>query len=280
MSLNSHPYFGITAALATKHQKEKILSPVFKRLNISIAHAEVDTDRLGTFTGETPRLASPKETVIKKARMGMELTGMQYGVASEGSIGTDSSLIFVNSDIELMAWIDDVNQIEIVESLKSFEIIAQSATFKRGQSYKEFLNKLDFPNHAVILRGDQPETPIHKGINDLATLDLLVNKIFLDFESVIIESDLRAHFSPSRRLNIERLGHKLIDRLTKLCKECNQPGWGAVDYLFGLPCIDCGEINAEAVSGRVFGCCKCDYQERIFDDKKSISPAECLLCNP
>ena len=280
MSLSSHPYYGITAALATKHQKEKILSPIFGRLNISIAHAEVDTDQLGTFTGETPRLASPKETVIKKARMGMELRGLQYGVASEGSIGPDPALIFVNSDIELMAWIDDENQIEIVESLKSFEIVAQSSSFKREESYANFLKKIDFPNHAVIIRGDSSDAPIHKGINDLANLDTLINQIFRESESVIIESDLRAHFSPSRRLNIERLGNKLIDRLASLCRECNQPGWGAVDYLFGLPCNDCGELNLEAVSGKIFGCCKCDYREEIFDDKKSISAAECLLCNP
>jgi hypothetical protein len=280
MTINTHPYFGVTAALATKHQKEKILSPVFERLNISIAHAEVDTDQLGTFSGEIPRLGSPRETVIKKARMGMELKGLQYGVASEGSIGTDSNLIFLNSDVELLAWIDGKNGIEIVESLKSFEIFAQSGSFKKDDSYIDFLEKIDFPNHAVIVRGDTSGSPIHKGINDLAKLNTLIKEIFKDSQSVVIENDLRAHFSPSRRLNIERLGNKLIDRLASLCKKCNLPGWGAIDYIYGLPCHDCGEVNSEAVSGKIFGCCKCDYREEIYGDKKSITAAECFLCNP
>lgn len=280
MSFSTHPYSGITAALATKHHKEKILAPVFKGLNISIAHVEIDTDQLGTFSGEIPRLQSPKETVIKKARMGMTEANLRYGVASEGSIGPDSNLLFVNSDIELMAWIDDENGIELVESIKSFEIIAQKASFDKNQSYEEFLEKIDFPNHAVILRGDSPDSPIFKGINDQTNLNKLVNQIFKESKSITIESDLRAHCSPSRRVNIERLANKLIERLTNLCKKCNSPGWGVVDHLFGLPCVDCGEINSDAVSGKILGCCKCDFREEVLSETRVIPAAQCLLCNP
>ena len=280
MSQAEHPYSGVIAALATKHQKEKLLAPIFAELNITIEHAPVDTDQLGTFSGEIPRIGSPREVVLRKARLGMTQTGNKFGIASEGSIGADSTLLFVNSDTELMAWVDDLNKIEIVESIKSFDVIANQKSFKRNELYQEFLQKIDFPNHAVILRGDSSSSPIYKGVVDAKELNNFVSDLFEISESVIIESDLRAHCSPSRQLVIKKLAKKLVDRLAILCGECGQPGWGEIDLTFGLCCVECGELNEKVISGKVLGCYRCGNRKEVFSDRTVIPAAECFYCNP
>ncbi|MBU3646369.1 MAG: hypothetical protein FGM49_06150, partial [Candidatus Nanopelagicaceae bacterium] len=76
-----HPYRGTTAAIATKHLKEQIIAPIFVELGVSLEVAAVDTDLLGTFTGEIEREGTPKEVAIRKARLGMAATGLAYGLA-------------------------------------------------------------------------------------------------------------------------------------------------------------------------------------------------------
>jgi len=87
--IGAHPYRGVTAAFATKHFKESVVAPAFATLEISVVVPEVDTDQLGTFTGEIHRVGTPKEVVLKKARLGIQASGLLYGIASEGSIGPD-----------------------------------------------------------------------------------------------------------------------------------------------------------------------------------------------
>jgi hypothetical protein len=76
----AHPYRGVSAALATKHEKEKIVAPLFSSLGISLQVPQIDTDVLGTFSGEIERVGTPKEVVLKKARMGIEASGLSYGM--------------------------------------------------------------------------------------------------------------------------------------------------------------------------------------------------------
>ena len=105
--MSAHPYRGITAAFATKHLKEKIITPIFSQLDIKITTANVDTDLFGTFTGETPRVGTARQVVLKKARQGISDSGLSFALASEGSIGPDAVTPFILSDIECMAWVDD-----------------------------------------------------------------------------------------------------------------------------------------------------------------------------
>ena len=48
----AHPYRGVSASFATKHEKEKIVAPIFFTLGISLQVPDIDTDLLGTFSGE------------------------------------------------------------------------------------------------------------------------------------------------------------------------------------------------------------------------------------
>ena len=73
-------YAGRTAILATMHGKERAVAPALLEtpgLTVTVA-AGIDTDRLGTFTGEIDRPGDMLETARRKARLGMETTGASY----------------------------------------------------------------------------------------------------------------------------------------------------------------------------------------------------------
>jgi len=85
----SNFYHGRRAVLATMHGKEAVISPAFrKRLGLRVETPKgLDTDALGTFTGEIARIGTIRETSIAKARLGMTTMGISIGIASEGATG-------------------------------------------------------------------------------------------------------------------------------------------------------------------------------------------------
>ena len=278
--MSSHPYYGATAALATKHHKDQIVCGAFGKLGVTIVVPEIDTDQLGTFTGEVAREGTPKEVVLRKARLGLDISGLAFGIASEGSIGPDPVVPFINSDIECMAWVDRTRDLEIVEFHRSFDIVAARTVVSSRDSLDAFLKSADFPNHALIARAENGRGEIYKGINSDERLNTALSALFKEDKKLIIESDLRAHHSPSRRRNIAVVAEKLVARLSNLCVECQCPGFGAVENIYGLPCSECGTLNERAVRGEVHGCAKCENRIEVIGKRTSIEPAECLACNP
>ena len=269
-----HPYRGTTAAIATKHLKEQIIAPIFGELGVSLEVAAVDTDLLGTFTGEIEREGTPKEVAIRKARLGMAATGLAYGLASEGSIGPDPIVPFLASDIECLAWVDDRLGIEIVEFHRSMEIKAVHGVLAEIADLDEFLTKADFPNHGLIIKSD---AEIFKGVTNRGQLQEILNKLS---GNVIIENDLRAHFSPTRQKNIAAVAKQLAGRLAVLCDACETPGWGVVGNVYGLECHECGGLNEKAVRGKLMGCAKCENRKEVISDRSFVAPADCEFCNP
>ena len=282
MKPESHPYFKKQVALATLHGKAKAIAPEFQEiLGMKVDEYSVNTDLLGTFTGDIERVGTPKEVVIKKAKLAIAESKYQFGLASEGSIGTDPYIPFINSDIELMAFVDTEHDFTLVESLRSTEIFASSKVVRKSDDLDEFLLKADFPNHKLIVKSaDTPPSFLVKGIGHLSELNEVLAKGFLEFSELVIESDLRAHCSPSRMANIGKLAQRLAQRLSNLCPECSTPGWGIVDVERGLPCSDCGEISEEAPKAEILGCCKCSFSQKGKVIAESIDPSRCDLCNP
>ena len=95
---------GRTLIIATKHQKEKVIVPLFEkqfgaRCKVSI---NFDTDTLGTFTGEIEREHDALTTLRNKCLMAMELNNCDLGVANEGSFGPHPELIFSSKKCRLI----------------------------------------------------------------------------------------------------------------------------------------------------------------------------------
>ncbi len=72
------PYRSRTAALATQHGKERVVArPLWAALGLIVTvPAEINTDLLGTFAGDVKRTGTPREVVIRKARLGMSASGI------------------------------------------------------------------------------------------------------------------------------------------------------------------------------------------------------------
>ena len=78
-------YRGRRIGLPTQHGKERVISPELDRaLDCRVERVGgYDTDLLGTFTRDVPRAGTQLEAAGKKARTGMEPSGLPLGLASE-----------------------------------------------------------------------------------------------------------------------------------------------------------------------------------------------------
>ena len=284
MSAYSSTYSRKEAVITTKHEKGKLVAPAFQKiLGLQVSECNTDTDTLGTFTGEIERKQSPRETVLIKARLGIEKSGVSIGIASEGSIGADPYIPFINSDLEMMAFVDAEHDIEIVESLRSTEIVTATKIIHAQDDLTEFLQRADFPNHKLIVRTQKrPTTFCIKGIDDEYSLRKAIDSVKNEDPDgvVVIESDLRAHCSPSRQKIISELSAKLATRIKQCCPECDAPGWGVVTYVKGVPCSACKRISENAIKEEVLGCSKCLHQQSGKIIANLLDPSRCDWCNP
>jgi hypothetical protein len=85
------------AFAATKHGKDTVLNSVFStQWGLCLEVADVDTDLLGTFSGEVPRTGDVRATLRAKARMALDVVpDADIVVATEGSFGPDPVLGWV-----------------------------------------------------------------------------------------------------------------------------------------------------------------------------------------
>ena len=84
-------YRGHRMALLTQHGKERVIASALEprlgcRVEVAGGH---NTDQMGTFTREIPRLSMQLKAARRKASIGMELSGLSLGLASEGLFGPD-----------------------------------------------------------------------------------------------------------------------------------------------------------------------------------------------
>lgn len=277
-------YFGSTAVITTKHEKDILLAPAFREVGIELQLANLDTDQLGTFSGEIKRIDSQRETAVKKARLGMQSTGIKIGLASEGSIGADPLVPLLFSNIECLAWVDDLLGFDLVEFYRSFEIKTFYAEFSSDDSIDALMDSIqasnDLSRNALIVRTKDPADSVIKGINDIRKLRSAILSISKTFDFAVIESDFRAHFSESRRNNISRCANRLIARLKSNCPTCDIPGFGHKRFTVGLPCQYCGQEVTNFVSGEVIGCVKCGYEIEKSNGLTEADPGSCKDCNP
>lgn len=279
-----HPYSQKEIALTTKHEKLKLIKPAFNEyIGCNIFEVTLDTDQLGTFSGEVARVAPPREIAIQKARLGMNSTGSPIGIASEGSIGPDPMVPFINSNIEHLVLVDDDQEIVISEVHRSFDIVAATISATLKTDLTDFLQKADFPNQRLIVRSSKKaDGNCIKGIADPDELTEAIAKVSRSSPDglVIVESDLRAMHSPSRQRNIAEVAKLLAIRVSQLCPDCQLPGWGRVGYEKGLYCSECGLDNPSAIRQEILGCVKCEHVELGMVISSELDPAQCNFCNP
>ncbi len=75
---------------------------------------ELNTDQLGTFSGEIERVLSPIDAAREKCKLAFESTDIDLVISSEGSFGPHPSYFFAPSDEEYLVLKDWKNDFEIV----------------------------------------------------------------------------------------------------------------------------------------------------------------------
>lgn len=280
--MSDSPYAGHRAALASRHRKQEVIAPVFRAVTgIEIEVCDIDTDAFGTFAGEVPRLDTPRETAIAKARAGMEASGLRLGVASEGTIGPDPLIPLATSDLEIIAFLDADTGLVITEWEISHDIVAVRQTIRPNDDVTELKLRADFPRHGLIVRSHEgPDALIVKGITQETALIAAIAECAAVNGTVVVESDLRAQFSPSRMAVIAACAARLAERIATPCPECSSPGWGRIEPARGLGCSACGQEVASAVRADRLGCPACPAQREIPRSQTDVDPRWCPRCNP
>lgn len=198
---------GRRLCIATMHHKEIVLAPLLENtLGVSCVVPEINTDLFGTFSGEIERTLDPEETARQKCEKGMELTGCDLAVASEGSFGPHPVLGFIPCNQELMFFHDRKNNIEIVSTGFTTKTNFSHARISTFHELKDFAEKTLFPSHGLILKGKET---IVKGINEWKALELAFEKLIAENTTVLVETDMRAMFNPTRMETIKACAEKI-----------------------------------------------------------------------
>lgn len=267
---------------ATKHRKNEIFASVFKPFGWHCVAEEVDTDLLGTFSGEIERRGTVRETLRGKMALAHKIRSNEsFFLASEGSYIPHPHLGFMSIGVESLLFWDAKKNFEIYCEFIDHHPVHEEQLFASQQGVHEFLEKVGFPQQAVILHPEKTRHPLFKGINNKMDFD----KAFLDClkrgESVKVATDLRAMMSPRRQWALQKAAEKLVEYLSTDCPKCQAYGFGFYKGHEGLPCEDC-QMPSRLVSALVFRCPHCMYEEsRKRPDGLELAPAEnCDHCNP
>ncbi len=279
-------YDGQYIAFTTKHHKEDVVLPNFRKyLGATLIVPWIDTDKLGTFSGEMERPGNALEVADKKAKLGMEATGLPFGLASEGSFRPHPYIPFLPSDQEIMLFIDNERGFKLHEVIVSEKTNFAQLAVSNLDEADQFLHSAHFPTHGIIVRPNiwEDKSVIFKGIRNMGELEAAFNKcLHVSADSKVwLETDMRANVNPSRMGVIGELAERLAKRLSSECPRCSAPGWGCVKVERGLPCEYCGQPT-EMVASQVFGCVLCDHLLTL-PGADGITKAEqvyCGWCNP
>lgn len=277
-------YQGKTCLVATMHKKERAIRPSFEsELGFQIKVGTINTDTLGTFTGEIERLLPPRECAKTKCLNGLSISGEKIGIANEGSFGPHPVTPFLSVDYETFFFTDLEIGYELCVSKMFRETNFTAAAFSDFNSILEFGKTTQFPSHALILRPNlwEDKKVCFKGIQSIDELyDAFQKSRFVSLDKrVWVETDMRAHKNPTRMEHLRKFAEELAQRLATPCPDCKIPGWGPVEAINGLNCAECG-AETELVRAVVWGCCRCRHKELIPVDQTLAEPQYCPLCNP
>jgi hypothetical protein len=277
-------FTGRKLVIATKHGKEEVLTPLFSAgLGVEICLAEnLDTDLLGTFSGEVERQDDALTTARRKCELALNMTGFDLSLSSEGSFGAHPAAFFLPANEEWLLLYDKKNQIEIHARHLSVETNFAGEEFKDLEELEKFAQRALFPSHGLILRNEKDgKAELIKGITDSSVLFEKAGELLGKYGSAYVETDMRAHLNPTRMKVIRETADKLLEKILSCCPSCDMPGFAVVKSEAGLPCSWCGSPTRSVLAHQKI-CKHCGFSERLLFPKgiHQEDPMYCDRCNP
>ena len=270
--------------IASMHQKEQVLQPLMEaslKVTVSVANG-LNTDLLGTFSGEVARIADPLTTARKKCELALDLTDCDLALASEGSFGTHPAAFFLPANEEWLLLLDRKNGLEIHARHLSLETNFSGQEFHNLEELDAFASKVGFPSHGLMLRRSKDDLEgLLKGITDPEQLRTAAMLLLKTQGYGFVETDMRALFNPSRMQVIGETAQLLVQKLNSFCPSCQLPGFAVTTAEPGLPCSLCGTPSSAALA-HLMVCNHCQHQEKVEfpHGKKTEDPQYCQVCNP
>ncbi len=275
-----------TVLFATNHGKSIAACEPFSRvLNSRVEELCIDSDKLGTFSGELERRGTMLDALRAKVQMARDKTSERFVLVSEGSFGSAHGFGIVAHGIEMLMLHDSKNGVEVIEQYVSWDTNYATATISTQSELETFLQKVQFGTHAIVVypHGNLSGRTVRKGIHAREE----ANRAFSEARrasptgTVVVLSDMRAHCNPTRMQAIGACCTLLADRLATQCPRCVSGGFGLVATIPGLPCQSCGAPTQRAKSEQ-HGCIRCGTRvEKPRSDGVDYADAsECEWCNP
>jgi len=266
--------------LVTKHGKEQAIFPILNQNGIINTHVEyADTDVLGTFTGEIPRLKSVEDTLFEKCTLGSSNIINPLWISTEGSFGPHPIFPWVSQHQESFLLLDRTSNSKFFFNYTSTKTNFLVASLQTEQQLVEFCHRIKFPSHGLILKKTvNAEVEIVKDIFDWKTL-ISVYKTLGD--NVTVESDMRAMNNPTRMSNIQIGFSNFVNHLQSECPKCHYPGFSQKKVERGLPCEWCNSPTSSILYS--FHVCERCQHEVIHQNphgKTKEDPMYCSNCNP
>jgi hypothetical protein len=278
---SEHYFNGRKVVIATKHQKEQVIGPALQEAfeMLYVVSEKVDTDLLGTFTGEVERLLTPVEAARQKCILALAECDADFAIGSEGSFGPHPTLYFLPADEEILLLLDRKMELEIVVRHASLQ--TNYASFELGSEkyLSDFLQQVKFPGHGLHVKG--PEAYVAKGIRSEDRLNQAIQEAVNRFGTYTLETDMRAMNNPTRMSVIQELAEKLVEKMKSSCPSCQRPGFSPTDVIRGLVC-SCCSLPTKSVKSLIYSCEGCHYTQCVdFPDSKTTEdPMFCDFCNP
>lgn len=286
---SKQPFFsGKSCVFVTMHEKESAVLPILlgvQGIDIQTAN-HLNTDSLGTFSGEIERQKDPLQTAIDKADLAKQFASADLALSSEGSFGPHPSMFFIPADQE---WL-------VLKDLKSDQYwavhhISTDTNFnsiqpKTWDEIADFLTKIQFPSHGLIVKVLDKVTLsidlIFKDIDLVSNLKEIYQTYHqIEQRTLVLETDMRAHRNPTRMKVIAEAAEKLKSKLNSLCPSCDFPGFDSVEVELGLPCAWC-QAPTRLIYRSLLKCQSCNFNEwKLFPHGHSeADPGNCDHCNP
>ena len=284
MSVPAHPYKSLRLGLATMHGKERAIAPPFRRVigaEVVVA-PNLDTDELGTFSGEVPRPDALVETALLKAEMVFRGSDVDCALASEGSYGPIDRVPLNPGGVEILAFIDRKRGIRLIETLTTHRTNWRLQRFEAGDPERLLaLKGMGFPEFGVFVGCNSDMSHPVKGLKTVDEVIAAMDREARRSEDglAVLYSDMRAHRNPTRMKVLRALSWKLARRLATLCPACDAPGFGHIDSRRGLPCEGCGEPT-HWIDFEIDGCAACGHaaSRPRKDGRRTASRLSCKAC--
>jgi hypothetical protein len=277
------PYAGSCFILTTKHAKSVAFAPaLWNILEVGVLEYVVDTDRLGTFTGEIEREGTALESARRKCEWPLKNLGdsVEFALAIEGSFGPHPSIPDTACDHEVLYFIDRRHGFRLQMSHTGERTNYRSGAVDSPEALNRLAAQMGFPSHALILRpeGRHRQCPVFKGIQSQEALESAFRECLAQSSNntVWVETDMRAQFNPTRMKVIAELAEKFAERLASRCPHCDTPGWGRIDTgagpEYGARGAETGRAKTET-----HGCAKCGHTQAAPRKEDTPTALSCAI---